>query len=44
MAATETGTVRVGVVGVGRIGRMHAGLLARQVPGASVAMVSFGLP
>jgi myo-inositol 2-dehydrogenase / D-chiro-inositol 1-dehydrogenase len=39
MAATETGTVRVGVVGVGRIGRMHAGLLAHQVPGASVAMV-----
>jgi myo-inositol 2-dehydrogenase / D-chiro-inositol 1-dehydrogenase len=39
MAATETGTVRIGVVGVGRIGRMHASLLARQVPGASVAMV-----
>jgi myo-inositol 2-dehydrogenase/D-chiro-inositol 1-dehydrogenase len=39
MAATETGTVRVGVVGVGRIGRMHASLLARQVPGASVSMV-----
>jgi len=39
MAATETGTVRVGVVGVGRIGRMHASLLAHQVPGASVAMV-----
>jgi myo-inositol 2-dehydrogenase / D-chiro-inositol 1-dehydrogenase len=39
MAATETGTVRIGVVGVGRIGRMHASLLAHQVPGASVAMV-----
>ena len=39
MAATETGTIRMGVVGVGRIGRMHASLLARQVPGASVAMV-----
>jgi myo-inositol 2-dehydrogenase/D-chiro-inositol 1-dehydrogenase len=39
MAATETGTVRMGVVGVGRIGRMHASLLARQVSGASVAMV-----
>jgi myo-inositol 2-dehydrogenase/D-chiro-inositol 1-dehydrogenase len=39
MAATETGTVRIGVVGVGRIGRMHASLLMHQVPGASVAMV-----
>jgi myo-inositol 2-dehydrogenase/D-chiro-inositol 1-dehydrogenase len=27
------------VLGVGRIGRMHAQLLARQVPGASLAMV-----
>ena len=39
MAATETGTVRIGVVGVGRIGRMHASLLMHQVPGAAVAMV-----
>ncbi len=39
MAATETGTVRIGVVGVGRIGRMHASLLTHQVAGASVAMV-----
>jgi myo-inositol 2-dehydrogenase/D-chiro-inositol 1-dehydrogenase len=39
MAATETGTVRMGVIGVGRIGRMHADLLARQVPGASVSVV-----
>jgi myo-inositol 2-dehydrogenase/D-chiro-inositol 1-dehydrogenase len=31
--------VALGVVGVGRIGRMHAELLARQVPGASVARV-----
>jgi myo-inositol 2-dehydrogenase/D-chiro-inositol 1-dehydrogenase len=31
--------VRVGVIGVGRIGRMHADLLARQVPGAAVALV-----
>ena len=38
MAATETGTVRIGVVGVGRIGRMHASLLMHQVPGASVSM------
>jgi myo-inositol 2-dehydrogenase / D-chiro-inositol 1-dehydrogenase len=29
----------VGVIGVGRIGRMHAQLLERQVPGAAVAMV-----
>jgi myo-inositol 2-dehydrogenase/D-chiro-inositol 1-dehydrogenase len=39
MEATRTATVRVGVIGVGRIGRMHAELLARQVAGASVAMV-----
>jgi myo-inositol 2-dehydrogenase/D-chiro-inositol 1-dehydrogenase len=39
MAATTTGTVRIGVIGVGRIGRMHAALLAREVPGASVAGV-----
>jgi myo-inositol 2-dehydrogenase/D-chiro-inositol 1-dehydrogenase len=38
-ATTTTGTVRVGVIGVGRIGRMHADLLARQVPGAAVTMV-----
>jgi myo-inositol 2-dehydrogenase/D-chiro-inositol 1-dehydrogenase len=31
--------VRVGVLGAGRIGRMHAELLARQVPGATVAAV-----
>jgi myo-inositol 2-dehydrogenase/D-chiro-inositol 1-dehydrogenase len=31
--------VRIGVIGVGRIGRMHAELLARQVPGAELAMV-----
>ena len=27
---------RVGIIGVGRIGSMHAGLLARRVPGAAV--------
>jgi myo-inositol 2-dehydrogenase/D-chiro-inositol 1-dehydrogenase len=37
--ATGTATVRVGVIGVGRIGRMHADLLARRVPGASLAAV-----
>jgi len=36
MAAPVT-TQRIGVVGVGRIGRMHAELLARRVPGAAVA-------
>jgi myo-inositol 2-dehydrogenase/D-chiro-inositol 1-dehydrogenase len=30
---------RIGVIGVGRIGRMHADLLARRVPGAAVAAV-----
>jgi myo-inositol 2-dehydrogenase/D-chiro-inositol 1-dehydrogenase len=39
MEATRTATLRVGVIGVGRIGRMHAELLARQVPGASVSIV-----
>jgi myo-inositol 2-dehydrogenase / D-chiro-inositol 1-dehydrogenase len=39
MTATTTGTLRIGVIGVGRIGRMHASLLARQIPGASVAAV-----
>ncbi|MGZ7011442.1 MAG: Gfo/Idh/MocA family oxidoreductase, partial [Ilumatobacteraceae bacterium] len=32
-------TLRIGVLGVGRIGKMHAALVARQVPGASLAMV-----
>jgi myo-inositol 2-dehydrogenase/D-chiro-inositol 1-dehydrogenase len=36
---TPTGTVRMGIIGVGRIGRMHADLLARQVPGAAVSMI-----
>jgi myo-inositol 2-dehydrogenase/D-chiro-inositol 1-dehydrogenase len=31
--------VRIGVIGVGRIGRMHAELLARRVTGATVACV-----
>jgi myo-inositol 2-dehydrogenase / D-chiro-inositol 1-dehydrogenase len=39
MEATTTRTVRVGVIGVGRIGRMHAELLAHQVPGAAVTRV-----
>lgn len=32
--------IRVGVIGVGRIGSMHADLLARQVPGATVTWVT----
>ena len=36
--------VAVGVIGVGRIGRMHAELLHRQVPGATVAGVYDALP
>jgi myo-inositol 2-dehydrogenase / D-chiro-inositol 1-dehydrogenase len=39
MAAIRTSTLRIGVIGVGRIGRMHAALLARQVPGAALSMV-----
>jgi len=36
--------VRVGVIGVGRIGRMHAELLARRVAGATLAAVSDANP
>ena len=32
-------TIRIAVLGVGRIGRMHAQIIARQVPGAALAMV-----
>jgi myo-inositol 2-dehydrogenase / D-chiro-inositol 1-dehydrogenase len=32
-------TLNIGVLGVGRIGKMHAELVARQVPGARLAMV-----
>jgi myo-inositol 2-dehydrogenase/D-chiro-inositol 1-dehydrogenase len=37
--AITTDTLRIGVLGVGRIGRMHAELLERQVPGAAVTAV-----
>ena len=39
MQGVTTATLRIGVIGVGRIGSMHAELVARQVPGASLAMV-----
>jgi myo-inositol 2-dehydrogenase/D-chiro-inositol 1-dehydrogenase len=38
-AAAMSAVQRIGVVGVGRIGRMHAELLARRVPGAAVTAV-----
>ena len=41
---TAARPVRIGVIGVGRIGRMHAELLARQVPGAELAMVHDAFP
>ena len=37
--ATAVTPLRVGVIGVGRIGRMHAELLAHEVPGAAVGAV-----
>jgi myo-inositol 2-dehydrogenase/D-chiro-inositol 1-dehydrogenase len=36
ISATAVG---IGVIGVGRIGRLHAGLLAREVPGATLVAV-----
>jgi myo-inositol 2-dehydrogenase / D-chiro-inositol 1-dehydrogenase len=38
-AATAVAPLRIGVIGVGRIGRMHAELIARQVPGAALDAV-----
>ena len=46
--AVDTGpelpTRRIGVIGCGRIGRMHASLLAREVPGYVVAAVADAVP
>ena len=39
-----SGSVRVGVAGVGRIGRMHAAILARQIPRADVVAVADAFP
>lgn len=44
-ASTDTRpSVRMGVIGVGRIGRMHAQLLMREVPGATVTAVTDAVP
>jgi myo-inositol 2-dehydrogenase / D-chiro-inositol 1-dehydrogenase len=39
VTTTAVAPVRIGVIGVGRIGRMHAELLTRRIPGAAVAAV-----
>ncbi|NLJ54640.1 MAG: inositol 2-dehydrogenase [Intrasporangiaceae bacterium] len=45
LAALDTRPpVRMGIIGVGRIGRMHADLLSREVPGATVTAVADALP
>jgi myo-inositol 2-dehydrogenase / D-chiro-inositol 1-dehydrogenase len=38
-AGIQNAALRLGVIGVGRIGRMHADILARQLPGAALTMV-----
>jgi myo-inositol 2-dehydrogenase/D-chiro-inositol 1-dehydrogenase len=39
LTATAVVPLRIGVIGVGRIGRMHAELIAHQVPGAALGAV-----
>jgi myo-inositol 2-dehydrogenase/D-chiro-inositol 1-dehydrogenase len=39
VTVTATAPVTVGIIGAGRIGRLHAELLARRIPGAAVAGV-----
>jgi myo-inositol 2-dehydrogenase / D-chiro-inositol 1-dehydrogenase len=43
-ALSASAPLRVAVIGVGRIGRMHAGLLAARVPGAALAAVCDAAP
>ena len=38
-ATTAVTPLRIGIIGVGRIGRMHAELIAHQVPGAALGAV-----
>jgi len=41
---TDQSPIRVAVIGCGRIGRLHAGLLARQVPGLALAGLADAVP
>ena len=43
-AVADQPPLRMGILGVGRIGRMHAGLLLREVPGTTVTAVADALP
>ena len=39
LAPASAPALRVGIIGVGRIGRLHADLLSRQIPGAALSAV-----
>ncbi|MFM7145220.1 MAG: Gfo/Idh/MocA family oxidoreductase, partial [Actinomycetales bacterium] len=41
---TDQSPIRVAVIGCGRIGRLHAGLLARQVPSLALASLADAVP